>query len=110
MLGVINKDIQSIHKCTLSDHPLQAHSLGIESSLLYQLKEEICCTCDSSPLSRAVIYTWLWESCANDVVKLKEQRAKFLVLRLIALRMKYVMLEGILSMLHWHDSFASEND
>lgn len=52
-------------------------------------------------MSRAVIYTWLWESCANDVVKLKEQRAKFLVLRLIALHMKYVMLEVILSMLSW---------
>lgn len=48
-------------------------------------------------MSHAVIYTWLWESCANDVVKLKEQRAKFLML--IALHMKYVMLEVILSML-----------
>jgi len=39
MLGVINKDIQSIHKCTLSDHPLQAHSLGIESSQESRIKK-----------------------------------------------------------------------
>lgn len=58
-------------------------------------------------MSRAVIYTWLWESCANDVVKLKEQRAKFLVLRLIALHMKYNARSHFVNVkLDWHDSFA----